>query len=136
MSNTPKKEITLKSAAQTVQFSFTNIITAAKNASVSASKLLTLVKNDAELNNDFINYLNALNVVMTYEGKKVNNFTQVLEYWNTVEVGQFVAFLGKNLKDTRKIDGSSLLGAIKSVLIVKELQLLVLAAKAEKLSEV
>jgi c-di-GMP-related signal transduction protein len=122
--------------AKAAKVSFTNIITAAKNASVSASKLLALVKSDTELSNDFLAYLNALNVVMTYEGKKVNNFAQVVEYWGTVEVGQFVAFLGKNLKDTRKIDGSSLLGAIKSVLIVRDLQLLVLTAKAEKLSEV
>lgn len=114
---------------------FKNIITDAKNKSVSASKLLQIIKDDADLCTNFEGYLHAVNDVLLFEGK-ISNYDKIVEYWKTVNVSQFVAFISKNVKDTRKIDGSSLLGALKTTFSVKELKLLVLPSAPENIKNV
>lgn len=123
----------LNSINSEINKSFKGIITDAKNASVSASKLIDLIKSNEDANKDFIYYLAALDITLQYEGKK-SNISQIVQYFaaidgKTFKASQFVAFLAKNCKDGKKLDGSSLLGAIKVVASVKNLELLVLDTK-------
>lgn len=98
------------------------IIADAKKNAISGSKLIANIKADTSAKNDFESYLDALETVYLYEGTKNVWCQNIKNRFNSLEPSKFIKFLALNCKETQKIDGRSLLSAIKIVAKVKELK--------------
>lgn len=99
-----------------------SIINDAKKNAISGSKLIAAIKADEKAKDDFNAYVDALETVFLYEGAK-NVWAPILKNrFQTLEPSQFVKFLALNCKDTQKIDGTSILAAVKTTLKAKELK--------------
>jgi len=86
---------------------------------VSATALVSSLRNSSE----FKTYLNALDTVLTFEGKtsNVNAFTSLLT--SDISDGQIVKLIAINSSENRNIDKNSFLPALKQVLSKKAVDL-------------